>query len=291
MVSLRSLLSLRAHSIAGHSARIGPPRPNGTLMNAPSQASQLSHNVTRISHLDLPGAGQVYVDGGYAYIGHIPNNQQLGTSILDVSDPKHPQVVCQITLDDPESHSHKARVIGNIMIVNSERNMTGIGRKADELPKLRVQLREALGRDADARGARAEAGRAPRRHSGGRSAGEESVPQRRLQDLRHLRSRQIPSSSISSAPTASACIASTWTRTTPTSPRRRKDTSATSCASTTSAIPPGRKKSRSGGSPASTRRAARRRPGPAGSIDCITRCVSETVFTPAAGTAACASST
>ena len=117
-------------------------------MNAPSQAPQLSHNVTRISRLDLPGAGQVYVDGGYAYIGHIPNNQQLGTSILDVSDPKHPKVVAQITLDDPESHSHKARVIGDIMIVNSERNMTGIGRKADELPKLRVQLREALGRDA-----------------------------------------------------------------------------------------------------------------------------------------------
>ena len=117
-------------------------------MNAPTQSPKLSHNVTRISHLDLPGAGQVYVDGNYAYIGHIPNNQQLGTSILDVSDPKHPKVVSQITLDDPESHSHKARVIGDLMIVNSERNMTGIGRKADELPKLRAQLRESLGRDA-----------------------------------------------------------------------------------------------------------------------------------------------
>ena len=116
-------------------------------MNAPSQSPTLSHNVTRISHLDLPGAGQVYVDGKYAYIGHIPNKQQLGTSILDVSDPKNPKVVSQIVLDDPESHSHKARVIGDIMIVNSERNMTGIGRKADELPKLRSQLRDALGRD------------------------------------------------------------------------------------------------------------------------------------------------
>jgi hypothetical protein len=117
-------------------------------MNAPSHAPRLSHNVTRISRLDLPGAGQVYVDGNYAYIGHIPNNQQLGTSIVDVSDPKHPKVAGQITLDDPESHSHKARVIGDIMIVNSERNMTAIGRKADELPKLRTQLRESLGRDA-----------------------------------------------------------------------------------------------------------------------------------------------
>src|SRR6476661_7025656 len=110
-------------------------------MNAPSQQPKLSHNVARISHLDLPGAGQIYVDGKYAYIGHIPNEQQLGTSILDISDPKKPLVVSQIHLDDPESHSHKARVIGDIMIVNSERNMTAIGRKADELPKLRTLLR------------------------------------------------------------------------------------------------------------------------------------------------------
>ena len=116
-------------------------------MNAPVHEPRLAHNVSRLSHLDLPGAGQVYVDGRYAYIGHIPNAQQLGTSILDVSDPRNPKIVSQIHLDDPESHSHKARVIGDIMIVNSERNMTAIGRKADELPKLRKQLRDTLGRD------------------------------------------------------------------------------------------------------------------------------------------------
>jgi hypothetical protein len=116
-------------------------------MNAPSQQPRLAQNVTRLSRLELPGAGQVYVDGQYAYVGHIPNQQQLGTSIVDISDPRKPSIVSQIHLDDPESHSHKARVIGDIMIVNSERNMTGIGRKADELPKLRTQLRDALGRD------------------------------------------------------------------------------------------------------------------------------------------------
>src|SRR5215471_13801641 len=107
---------------------------------------QLSRNVTRLSHLELPGAGQVYVAGDYAYVGHIPNSRQLGTSILDVSDPRAPRVVSQIHLDDPESHSHKARVIGDLMIVNSERNMTPIGRKAEQLPQLRVQLSAALGR-------------------------------------------------------------------------------------------------------------------------------------------------
>jgi hypothetical protein len=116
-------------------------------MNAPVHDAKLAHNIDRLSHLDLPGAGQVYVDGGFAYVGHITNKQQLGTSILDVSDPKNPRIVSQIHLDDPDSHSHKARVAGDVMIVNSERNMTGIGRKADELPKLRVELRATLGRD------------------------------------------------------------------------------------------------------------------------------------------------
>src|SRR5688572_15739918 len=117
-------------------------------MDGTPAKARLAHKVKRLARLDLPGAGQVYVDGKYAYIGHIPNKQQLGTSILDVSDPKNPKIVSQIRLTDPESHSHKARCVGDIMIVNSERNMTAIGRKADELPKLRTQLRDELGRDA-----------------------------------------------------------------------------------------------------------------------------------------------
>ena len=116
-------------------------------MNAPHPAPSLTKNVTRVSHLDLQGAGQVYVDGKYAYVGHITNKEGLATSILDVSDPKHPKLLSQIPVGDKVSHSHKARVIGDIMIVNMEQNMTAIGRKADELPKLRKQLREALGRD------------------------------------------------------------------------------------------------------------------------------------------------
>jgi hypothetical protein len=107
----------------------------------------LARNVVRLSHLDLPGAGQVYVAGDYAYLGHIPNKQRLGTSILDVRDPKNPRLLSQIFLDDPESHSHKARVAGDIMIVNSERNMTPIGRRAEELPRLRARLRESLKRE------------------------------------------------------------------------------------------------------------------------------------------------
>ena len=108
---------------------------------------ELERNVSRLSRLELPGAGQVYVEGNYAYVGHIPNADNLGTSILDVSDAKNPQIVSQITLDDPNSHSHKVRVIGDIMIVNSERNMTSIGRKADELPKLHARLKSEFARE------------------------------------------------------------------------------------------------------------------------------------------------
>lgn len=115
--------------------------------NAASTAGAVSDRVRRVGHLDLAGAGQVYVSGNYAYIGHIPRPDGLGTTILDVSDPKNPKVVSTITLDDPDSHSHKARVAGDIMIVNHEENNRGIGRKEEDLKTQRSRLREALGRE------------------------------------------------------------------------------------------------------------------------------------------------
>ncbi len=113
-------------------------RPNGAL----------ARNVRRIGHLDLPGAGQVTVAGNYAYVGHIPNKDNLGTSIVDIADPKNPRLVATVTLDDPTSHSHKVRVAGDLMVVNHERNPTPIGRRAEQLPAVRRELREVLGRDA-----------------------------------------------------------------------------------------------------------------------------------------------
>lgn len=49
-------------------------RPNGAM----------ARNVRQVGHLDLPGAGQVTVADCYAYVGHIPNKQGLGTSILSL---------------------------------------------------------------------------------------------------------------------------------------------------------------------------------------------------------------
>src|SRR5579863_2372643 len=113
----------------------------------PGSEDTLARNVKRVGHLDLPGAGQVTVEGNYAYVGHITNGQGLGTTILDVADPAHPRILAQIMLDDPDSHSHKARVAGDVLIVNSERNNSGIGRKAEALPGTRAHLRELLGRE------------------------------------------------------------------------------------------------------------------------------------------------
>jgi len=113
-------------------------RPNGAL----------ARNVRRVGHLDLPGAGQVSVAGHHAYVGHIPNKKNLGTSIVDIADPKNPRLVATVTLDDPTSHSHKVRVAGDLMVVNHERNPTPIGRRAEQLPAVRRELLEILGRDA-----------------------------------------------------------------------------------------------------------------------------------------------
>src|SRR5215471_5094019 len=106
----------------------------------------LARNVRRLGHLDLAGAGQVAVSGHYAYVGHLPNKDHLGTSIIDISQPRQPRVAATITLDDHASHSHKVRLAGDIMVVNHERNPTAIGRRADELPRAKRELSDALGR-------------------------------------------------------------------------------------------------------------------------------------------------
>jgi hypothetical protein len=71
-----------------------------------------------VARLELPGAGQVVVAGNYAYIGHMQPPQ--GTTIVDISDPKHPHVVSQLDIA-PNLHSHKVRVHEDVMLVNQEK--------------------------------------------------------------------------------------------------------------------------------------------------------------------------
>ena len=83
---------------------------------------------------------------GCQYLGHLTNADKLGTTILDIADPAKPRIVSQIFLDDPTSHSHKARVVGDIMIVNSEQNGTPLGRKGEQLASARIAMQQSLGR-------------------------------------------------------------------------------------------------------------------------------------------------
>jgi hypothetical protein len=71
-----------------------------------------------VSHFDCPGGGQVWVEGTTLYVGHM--HWPSGTTIVDVSDPRHPRKLASIDL--PEGwHSHKVRVSNGIMIVNHEK--------------------------------------------------------------------------------------------------------------------------------------------------------------------------
>ena len=78
----------------------------------------ISKNVKQIGRTDVAGGGQVVVENGYAYVGHM--DPPHGTSILDVRDPKHPKVIAEVEI--PRGvHSHKVRVSGDVMLVNLER--------------------------------------------------------------------------------------------------------------------------------------------------------------------------
>ncbi|HWA37052.1 MAG TPA: hypothetical protein VG873_04245, partial [Burkholderiales bacterium] len=70
-----------------------------------------------ISYFDCAGGGQVYIQGNYAYIAHM--DAPAGTSIVDISDPRHPKQVAHIEIP-PGVHTHKVRVENGLMLVNWE---------------------------------------------------------------------------------------------------------------------------------------------------------------------------
>ena len=108
-------------------------------------AKPLAHRMKRLGHLDLPGGGQVVVQGNHAFIGHM--EAPYGTTILDVSEPSQPRIVAEIRLDDPHEHSHKVRVVGNIMYTNLERTSRRFAAKAARLDKVRADLARTLHRE------------------------------------------------------------------------------------------------------------------------------------------------
>ena len=100
--------------------------------------SNLAHRIKRIGHLDMAGGGQVVVQDGFAYVGHM--KPPYGTSIIDVRDPKNPKVVSEIRLENDASHTHKVRVAGDLMITNVEMNERHFLRKSEKLPDAYAKL-------------------------------------------------------------------------------------------------------------------------------------------------------
>ena len=92
-----------------------------TLHAAEDSAGPLpraSSNIRHLCRMEIPGGGQICIQGDHAYVGYQTGPE--GTSILDISDPRKPKILSTINPAHPWSHSHKVRVTGDIMVVNSE---------------------------------------------------------------------------------------------------------------------------------------------------------------------------
>jgi hypothetical protein len=74
-------------------------------------------NIAFVGHLDIEGGGMVDVRGNLGAIGHM--GPPYATSLLDVSDPARPKVLSRIKTR-PGTHSHKARICGNVLVINVE---------------------------------------------------------------------------------------------------------------------------------------------------------------------------
>jgi hypothetical protein len=82
-----------------------------------------ARNMRLVGQSDLNGHGDcmhINVKDGFAYVGHM-GESRVGTSVVDVSDPRRPQVVAQIETP-PGTHSHKVQVVDDILLVNYERS-------------------------------------------------------------------------------------------------------------------------------------------------------------------------
>ena len=73
--------------------------------------------VREVARHDCAGGGQITVERGYGYIGHMA--APSGTSIVDLRDPSRPRTIAELTV--PKGlHSHKVQVANGIMLVNQE---------------------------------------------------------------------------------------------------------------------------------------------------------------------------
>src|SRR5262249_53248668 len=81
-------------------------------------------NMRLLAQTDLHGHGDCRhgnLKARYAFVGHM-GESRVGTSVVDVSDPRQPRLVKQLETP-PGTHSHKVQVVDDILLVNYERSM------------------------------------------------------------------------------------------------------------------------------------------------------------------------
>lgn len=77
-----------------------------------------ARNVHLVGRLDLEGGGMVDVKGDIAVVGHM--GPPYAATLLDVADPARPMILARIPVRTG-THSHKARLCGNLLTINVER--------------------------------------------------------------------------------------------------------------------------------------------------------------------------
>lgn len=90
-------------------------------MSSLPQADSLNMRV--IGHNDLGGQGdgsQISIVDHFAYVGHMGTND-AGTSVVDIEDPTRPKLVAQIPRP-PFTMTHKTQIVGDLLLVNHQRN-------------------------------------------------------------------------------------------------------------------------------------------------------------------------
>src|SRR6185437_1143544 len=90
----------------------------GNPMSARLSAAEADVGTAPRASANVRHPGRLTVAGRYAYIGYQKGPE--GTAILDIEDPARPRLVSTIMPGHPASHSHKVRVAGDVMAVNSE---------------------------------------------------------------------------------------------------------------------------------------------------------------------------
>ena len=109
-----------------------------------SAIGDVARNVERIGHMDIPGGGQVTVQGDLAFVGHI--DPPAGTSIIDISDIENPKLLSRLEIERG-NHSHKVRVHGDVMLINNENHTRHLRAAGQQLPAARERLTAELGRE------------------------------------------------------------------------------------------------------------------------------------------------